>query len=90
MFWIRPSTSTPESAPNIVPLPPLRLTPPMTAAAKTVKISPALAGRDRAQPAGDQHAGERGEQPARMNTLITMRSVRMPAARAASTLPPMA
>jgi hypothetical protein len=37
-FWIRNSSRMPVKAPNIVPLPPLRLMPPMTAAAKTVKM----------------------------------------------------
>ncbi len=38
-FWTTPSNRTPVSAPNMVPLPPSREMPPMTAAAKTVKIS---------------------------------------------------
>ena len=57
---------TPQRAPNSVPLPPSRLTPPMTAAAKTVKIMPSpWADGDGAEPAGHQQAGQRGQQAAR-------------------------
>ena len=37
-FWMMKSNRTPVNAPKIVPLPPFRLMPPMTAAAKTLKM----------------------------------------------------
>ena len=91
MLLMRPSTSTPVSAPNTVPLPPSRLTPPMTAAAKTVKIMPWpwLAATEPSRPTRSRPASA-ASRPPMAYTNQTTRSVRMPAALAASTLPPMA
>src|SRR2546430_3515098 len=85
------STRTPVSAPNRVPRPPLRLIPPMTAAANTRKIMPAPwpAAMEPSRPTNRMPASAARIEPT-MNTTQTTRSTRIPAARAASALPPMA
>ena len=85
------SKITPVRAPTMRPRPPSREIPPMTAAAKTVKMRPLpwLAVTATSCPAVIRPAIA-ARRLATMKTPMRMRSTWMPAARAASVLPPMA